>query len=122
MEETGYKRKILSHLRSEGVAVIGVFSTSGELDIQGAIPYKGRLLYIAIEVKTKTNYYRVMSGLREENGEYVIVDVKKLKEHEVLQVAKANSTRRKGGLALFAYSWEQIVDYLTAEGVYTLSQ
>lgn len=115
MKESTYQKKIIDKIKSNGGhAITGVFTTNGEADIQAGISINGFLIHACIEVKTEGDYYRVMKGLKEEGGIYDIVDVSKLKKHEPLQVMKINDIRKKGGIALFAYSYEQVEDYINS--------
>lgn len=114
-KEAYYQKNIIKWFHSiGGTAITGVFP-KGEADIQAGFPYKGKLLNVMVEVKTETDYARVMTGLEEKGGLYEIVDKSKLKDHEPLQVFKLNDVRKKGGLALVAYSTAQVLDYLTQE-------
>jgi hypothetical protein len=117
MKETKFQAKIMEGIdRDGGHSVNGIYTKSGEADIQSGYPVKvaGKklLIHLCVEVKTKLDYERVMSALEETDGQYEIIDRKKLKEHEPLQVVKVNKVRRLGGLALFAYSYHQVVEYV----------
>ena len=113
MKEAKYQSKIMKELEAfGGKAINGQYSKPGEADIQGGYPINGNLYYIAIEVKTEHNYNRVMSCLEIEEGLYRIVNNTKLKKHEALQVFKLNQIRKLGGLALFAYKFSQIQEYV----------
>ena len=90
----------------------GRYTVDGEADLQCGIPIKGKLFYLAVEVKTELDYARVMSGVVEKDNRYVIIDRKKLKKHEPLQIAKLNQIRNKGGLGLIAYEYQQILEYI----------
>ncbi len=114
MKESGYQSKLIKDItRLGGVAINGVYSTSGESDLQCGIPYeicgKRVLLHIAIEVKDEENYYRVMKAV---DKDYNVIDEKKLKPHEFVQMAKIRRNRRLGGLALVAFSIAQVERYL----------
>ena len=120
MTESKYQSKISKALLKEkGWLVNGIFTKDGESDLQGGFPFKDSLFYIAIEVKTEKDYYRIMSGVKviKEDGIelYKIVDDKKLKEHESLQIAKINLIRKRNGLGLIAWNYSQVKEY--AEGV-----
>lgn len=102
MLEKSYQSKIIKAIEKKGGHVVnGQFTKKGEADLQCGYPFKGRLYYIAIEVKTEDNYYRVMSG--------------KYKEHELMQKVKIEQIRQKGGLALFAYCISQVEEYVEKE-------
>ena len=101
-----------------GVVVNGNFTRSGEPDLQCGYPvYRDRidgsnykeLVYLAVEVKTEQDYYRVMRGI---DKDYNIVDIKKLKKHEPVQMAKIRKIREIGGLALVAYNYTQVKEYV----------
>lgn len=114
MKEAQYQKKIMDNIYAMGgVSINGQYTKSGETDLQCGYPvtlscFSG-LLYIAIEVKTEKNYYRVMSAIDEN---YNVVDGKKLKAHEFLQMAKIRETRKRGGLALVAYDISQVKEYV----------
>jgi hypothetical protein len=113
VKETNYQKKIMNDIYAlGGWSVNGQFTKRGELDLQCGFPVDTRLLYLAVEVKTPTAYATLMKGLVLENGYYKIVDKKKLKEHEHMQVYKVNQIRKRGGLALFAHSIEQVKEYV----------
>ena len=119
--EASYQSKIMKWIKANGgTAITGILKT-GEADIQAGWPVelvlpKGErktvLLNIAIEVKTEPDYYRVMRGVKEEAGFYKIVDTTPLKKHEVLQITKLNRVRMLGGMALIAFSVEQVNNYI----------
>ena len=113
MRESGYQSKIIKDIKDDGGwAVNGNFTLAGEPDLQCGIPLDGRLLYVAVEVKDEVNYARVMRGI---DAHYNVVDKKKLKSHEVLQMAKIREIRTRGGLALVAYNYKQIMEYIDEE-------
>ena len=115
-QESSYQLKIMKGLEAiGGKAINGQYTKSGEADIQGGYLVNDILRYIAIEVKTEVNYKRVMSGIKEVNGLYEIVDDKKLKEHEPMQIFKLNKVRTRGGLALIAFNFEQVQEYVNNE-------
>ena len=110
-----------------GHAINGMYTKSGEADLQCGIPiYVGMymdgdgpiweqkkiLIHVAIEVKTEKDYYRVMRAV---DVDYNVIDSKPLKKHEPLQMAKIRLLRKKGGLALVAYNFKQVMDYVTGE-------
>lgn len=131
MHESGYQSKLINGIIGlGGSAITGVLKT-GEADIQAGYPVevgkhnqamKGRpegyitfttiLAKLAVEVKTPEDYDRVMSGLVEVDGLYKIVNKARLKKHEPLQVYKLNDLRKRGGLALFAHSLDQVKAYV----------
>lgn len=116
MTEAYYQKKLMTEIEeAQGVVVNGRYTKRGEADLQAGLQVVGSsyLAHIAIEVKTPSSYEKVMKGIIEkEDGLYHIVDIKKLREHEVLQVHKINRNRKLGGLALFAYSYKQVEEYL----------
>ena len=114
MRESGYQSKIIKDIEAfGGHCVNGQYTKAGEADLQAGIPVtiKGVrvLVHIAIEVKTPENYERVMRGVDEN---YNIVDARKLKKHEPLQMTKIRLLREKGGLAIVAYNFKQVIDYI----------
>lgn len=116
MKESSYQNKIMKCLEAIGGKVInGTYSKAGEADIQGGYPVNGRLHYIAIEVKTKIDYDRVMRGVKVVDGLYVIFDSTSLKKHESLQIHKINEVRKKNGLALIAFEFKQVEEYVDAK-------
>ena len=120
MLETGYQSKIMKSLIADGGRCVnGQYTKAGEHDLQGGYPFNGRLYDLTIEVKTEHDYNRVMSALRaymEDGIEfYQIIEVKKLKNHEPLQVMKLNQARMKGGLSLFAFDYSQVKEYCERE-------
>ena len=118
MRESGYQSKLIKTIKAEGGwAVNGNFTTDGEPDLQCGIPYYPHklfkvLLYVAVEVKTEADYHRVMKGI---DDAYNVIDKAKLKKHEPLQMAKIREIRKRGGLALVAYNYKQIMDYIDKE-------
>lgn len=133
MKEQDYQTKIMKAIEAKGGwAVNGNYTKAGEPDLQCGWPvtlfkkestctnlWQGKditiLAYLAVEVKTEKDYYRVMKCLNEVGGEYVILNgATGLKKHEPLQVAKINMIRKRGGLALFAYDISQIEEYVNA--------
>jgi len=112
MTEANYQSKIIKDIKKDGgIAINGNYTTNGECDLQCGIPYNGILIYCGIEVKTESDYHRVMSGI---DSEYNVIDVKKLKKHEPLQMAKIRQTRKLGGLALVAFNYSQVMEYIDA--------
>jgi len=128
MLESGYQSKIIKEInKMGGHAINGMYTKSGEADLQCGIPiYVGMymdgdgpiweqkkiLIHVAIEVKTEKDYYRVMRAV---DVDYNVIDSKPLKKHEPLQMAKIRLLRKKGGLALVAYNFKQVMDYVTGE-------
>lgn len=91
--------------------VNGNYTKAGEADLQCGKKWKGRLYYLAVEVKDEAGYARVMSGLKEVNGLYEIVNPAKLHKHEFMQVSKVNQVRQRGGLAIIACNYQQVKEY-----------
>jgi len=125
MNEQAHQTKIINMIKNNGGwAVNGNFTLAGEPDLQCAVPVKidnimyGRretkqiLIYVAVEVKDEFNYHRVMDAI---DAFYNVVNKKKLKHHEVLQMAKIKEIRKRGGLALVAYNYKQIMEYVDEE-------
>ena len=113
MLESGYQKKIIDSIKAMGgTAFTGQFPT-GQADLVCGWPKDKVLLYLEVEVKTEKDYYRVMQSVDLVDGRYRIKeDCKSLKKHEYLQITKLNQTRGKGGLALLAYSFEQVKEYV----------
>ncbi len=115
MKESGYQTKIMNTIKKEGGwCVNGNYTLAGEADLQCGIAYELYkygvvLLYVAVEVKTDVDYARVMRAV---DADYNVVDSKKLKQHEILQMAKIREVRKRGGLALVCYNYKQIMGYL----------
>lgn len=113
MKESDYQAKLIQDIsKLGGVAINGQYTVAGEADLQCGIPINGVLHHLVIEVKTEVDYNRVMSSLTIVEGIYTITNAVKLKPHEPLQVYKLNRNRKMGGLALFAYSIIQVVEYI----------
>jgi len=138
MLETSYQSNIIKAIEAiGGVVVNGTYSKSGEADLQCGWPIpvkvlsdneKGylimqygtavlddqpvKLLHVAVEVKTEKDYHRVMKCI---NEDYTLNGKKGLKEHEPLQMAKIRRNRKLGGLALVAYSFKQVEEYVNAK-------
>ena len=139
MKESYYQSKIIKAIESRGGHVInGQYTRAGEADLQcgypvvirvprpiseqnmgGVLPYidTTTLRYLAVEVKTEEDYARVMKCINiitvDGVEQYQIIgDCKGLKKHEPLQITKINSVRRKGGLALIAWSFQQVEQYV----------
>ena len=114
MLEQAYQSKIIKDILDDGGhAVNGTYSKAGEADLQCGIPViiddKKILLHVAIEVKTEKDYHRVMRAI---DVDYNIIDSKPLKKHETLQLTKIRLLRKKGGLALVAYNYKQVLEYI----------
>lgn len=116
MLEQSYQKKIIKWFVSIGGTAITGNLPTGEADVQAGYPFKGRLLNVMVEVKTEEDYHRVMRGVEEvDGGLYVITDRTPLKDHEPLQIFKLNNVRKRGGLALLAFSVAQVVEYIDKE-------
>jgi len=118
MLESSYQSKIIKGIEAlGGVVVNGQFSKAGEADLQCGWPkcyseaYETVLLHLAVEVKTEKDYHRVMNCI---NPDYTLNGNAGLKKHEPLQMAKIKRNRDRGGLALVAYSFEQVKEYVDA--------
>ncbi len=110
MQESKYQSKIFKAIKQNGgVAINGMYSAIGEADLQCGIPVDGRLIHVAIEVKTEKDYYRVMRCV---DTDYNVTNEKGLKKHEPLQMAKIRRNRRLGGKALVAFNYNQVIDYV----------
>jgi len=119
MLESKYQSNIIKAIEAiGGVVVNGRYSKSGEADLQCGWPIEvhvdthdnqyliyGGLAHLAIEVKTEKDYHRVMKCI---NSDYTLNGKSGLKKHEPLQMAKIRRNRERGGLALVAYSFEQV--------------
>lgn len=111
--EAYYQSKIAKELEEYGgVAINGVFTKKGEADLQCGILYNGNFLHLAIEVKTPKAYKKLMEGITINDGLYEITDRSKIASREVLQIHKINRNRELEGKALFAHSFNQVLDYL----------
>ena len=112
MKEARYQAKIMAQIQKDGgVAINGNYTSNGEADLQCGIPVDGKLLHVAIEVKTEFDYHRVMGCI---DKDYNVIRKAGLKSHEVLQMAKIRRNRKLGGLALVAYNYKQIMEYVNA--------
>jgi len=125
MTEAYFQKKIMNKIESIGGHVInGKYTRTGEADLQCGYPItitwdtgdkeygeEGRtfLFHLCVEVKTPKDYERVMRAI---DKDYNIIDQKPLKKHEALQIAKIRQVRKKGGLALVAYSFDQVKQYV----------
>ena len=110
MLESGYQSKIIKGIESiGGVAINGTYSVSGEADLQCGWPHTDTLLHLAVEVKTEEDYHRVMKCI---NSDYSLNGKTGLKKHEPMQMAKIQRNRARGGMALVAYSFEQVKEYV----------
>ena len=125
MTEQAYQTKIMKKWEAIGGHVVnGQYTKAGEPDLQGGFPveymssgdkcFDVNLLYLAVEVKTEKAYLAL-----EKKWKLITVDGveqyqldSKFNGRELLQAAKINSIRRKGGLALFAWSFEQVEQYV----------
>jgi len=108
--EASYQSKIIKRIQeSGGVAINGIYTTSGEADLQCGIPVDGLLIHVAVEVKTEKDYYRVMRCIDED---YNVINEKGLKKHEPLQMAKIRRNRKLGGKALIAFNYNQVMEYV----------
>ncbi len=92
-----------------GHVVNGNYTKAGEADLQCGYPVNGKLLHLCVEVKTPKDYERVMRAVDED---YNIINQKPLKKHEPVQMAKIRQVRKRGGLALVAYSFDQVKEYI----------
>jgi len=119
-KEQYYQKRIIDwFIKIGGTAITGTLPT-GEADIQAGYPYnigvKQVLLNVMVEVKTEFDYHRVMRCITEIDGLYVIdKSCGSLKKHETLQIIKLNNVRKKGGMALLAYSVAQVIEYIDKE-------
>ena len=114
MRESGYQSRIIKEIiKDGGHAINGTYTKSGEADLQCGIPViinnETVLVHVAIEVKTEKDYYRVMRAI---DVDYNVVDSVPLKKHEPLQMAKIRQLRKKGGLALVAFNYSQVLEYV----------
>ena len=114
MLETTYQSNIIKGIEAiGGVAINGTYTKSGEADLQCGWPYTDEefttLLHLAVEVKTKEDYFRVMKCI---NSDYTLNGVVGLKKHEPLQMVKIRRNRARGGMSLVAYSFEQVKEYV----------
>ncbi len=130
MTEGRFQSVIIKKIEDRGGHVInGNYTKAGEADLQCGFPVttdvvenvqhdwdmgfitntKTFLVYLAVEVKTDKDYDRIMSGLDED---YNVINDKKLKKHEFVQMAKIRAVRSKGGLAIVAWNFEQIEEYV----------
>jgi len=129
MLESGYQKKIMDKWEEAGGHVVnGIYSKSGEADLQGGFPISiGNevaeigapvtpimlLVHLVVEVKTEEDYHRVMGCLVEEDGLYrILPGVKGLKDHEPMQIKKINEVRKRGGLGLIAWDFSQVQTYV----------
>ena len=138
MLEGGYQSKIIKAVQKDGgVAINGKYTSDGEADLQCGLPIdnvaltpledlhmvdeqsvkltpiklRKILIHVAVEVKTEADYNRVMRAI---DKDYNIIDRTPLKEHESLQLAKIRRNRKLGGLALVAWNYKQIKEYVYA--------
>jgi len=112
MREAAYQSKLMDKIVDRGgVVVNGMYTKDGESDLQAGMPVNGIpvLVYVAIEVKTEKDYYRVMKCI---DTDYNVINDKGLKKHEALQMYKIRNTRKRGGLALVAFNIEQVDEYI----------
>ena len=121
MKEQAYQSRIIKEIEAIGGHVVnGNYTKAGEADLQCGIPVEycpagdshvpeTILVHCAVEVKTQYDYGRVMECVDED---YNIIKTAGLKKHEVLQITKLRMLRNKGGLALVAYNFKQIMDYV----------
>lgn len=115
MTEQYYQKKIIKAIeKNGGHCVNGIYTQSGEADLQCGFPVNDKLLYVAIEVKTEKAYKYLMKGL---DSDYNVIDDKKLKPHEFLQMAKIRKVRRLGGLALVAWNYTQVKEYINGKAL-----
>jgi hypothetical protein len=134
MKEQYYQSKIIKKLKSiGGIVVNGTYTQTGIADLICGYPIemdmpiteyrevgvstyfkqKTILLHLHIEVKTQDEYEFLMrKHITEEEGLYVVNP--DYNGREVLQAHKLNEVRQKGGLALFAYDFKQVEEYIDA--------
>lgn len=125
MRESAFQSKIIKKIESiGGEAINGRYTKAGIADLICGYPVvigdRELLLHIHIEVKTKADWYRVMQSVEELNisltdkpmYRYFIKNKKYLKSHETLQITKLNEVREKNGLAIVAYEFEQVEEYI----------
>jgi len=137
MLESGFQKKIITSIEDiGGVVVNGTYSKSGIADLICGWPMPVKkltekekyylvidygtavldmqpqiLLHLHVEVKTKTDYNKLFKkNIKEVNGLYIVDP--EFSGREVLQAHKLNDVRKRGGLALFAYSFEQVQEYV----------
>ncbi len=111
MTEQQYQSKIIKSIEDiGGIVVNGSYTKAGIADLICGYPIENRLIHLHIEVKTEAAYKTLFDkNIIELEGFYVCN--KKFTGREVLQAYKLNEVRRRGGLALFAYSFEQVKAY-----------
>lgn len=110
-----YQKRIIKWFNSiGGYAYTGNLPT-GEADVPAGYPHRGRLLNVYVEVKTPDNYKRLLSGLELVDERYIIVDEKKLKKHEPLQIHKLNLVRDRGGMSIIAATVDHVKEYIEEE-------
>jgi len=113
MRESVYQSKIIKAFEAiGGWCVNGLLTKKGELDLNGGYPIEGRLYYIAVEVKTEKAYNYMMQGIEIKDNRYIIKDFTKLKDQEPMQILKINKIRDRGGLAILAWNFNQIKEYV----------
>jgi len=114
MTESAYQSKIIKAIdKIKGKAINGVYTKAGEADLQCGYPINGILRYLAVEVKTEANYNKMMKHLLIGNdGKITILDKSKLRDGEVLQIHKLNNVIDMGGLALLAWNFQQVKQYV----------
>lgn len=123
MKESAYQSKIIKAIEAIGGEVVnGRYTKVGIADLVCGYPYTIQdtsvLLHLHVEVKTQKDWNRVMQSVDEVYDEsvkgyrYFIKNKKYLKDHELLQVTKLNTVRDKGGLAMLAYEFKQVQEYV----------
>ncbi len=126
MTESKFQAKIIKAIEAKGgVAINGKYTKEGTADLICGYPmvkyvaqgqgFRNKkvtyLVHLHIEVKTKDSYEALMrNNITEVDGFYVCDP--EFKGREVLQSAKLNDVRRRGGLALFAYDIKQVEEYI----------
>lgn len=116
--ESSYQKKIMKEVEAiGGKSINGLYTKTGEADLQCGYPINGILRYLAIEVKTEVNYNKIMKNvLLNNDGTIFIINKDKLRDGEVLQIHKLNDVINKGGLALLAWNFSQVKDYIEEHG------
>lgn len=121
MTEQAYQSKIIKSIEADGgVVVNGTYSKAGIADLVCGYPIELTtmatdseiiLQHLHVEVKTKEAYEKLMrNNIEEVEGLYICKPW--FKGREVLQAHKLNEVRKRGGLALFAYSYLQVKEYI----------
>ncbi len=84
------------------------YGVEGGSDLIGSFPINGYSQFIAIEVKTQTEWKRITKNYNVYwNGYY---DKQDVRHRYKKQIEFIEDVKSKGGIGIFAWNWKQVLD------------